>query len=628
MHLIPSSASRRTRRPLLIAGVAVAVGAVLASGGVAAAATPTSVDHAFSLPSTPDELLLHGTFDGPGWASPSVPSSTTSLTFALPDETAAFSSHELRYSLDGGSTLSLSGDVDFDPASRSVTIPVPPDAFAGLPVDGSTHLHFELYNTDPQPLGSGARESLSLSGDLKLVAPDGDAAQSVSLPRAQASSFTYRKSYRLPELQPWLTQADTMTFTLEGGATWSSTSTGLLTSATEERTQGGFGEPTGPVYSGLPLSNVPSADHTSLTEGFSLADWTTSYFGANGFANLHLLSQPTSQPASGPATPEIEVTMLATVAFPTSSSGVASTRISGADRYQGAIAISVAEHKTFSYAPEDGNTVFVASGQNFPDALSAAPVAALAGGSLLLVPPTADDSIDHEIFRLAAHRIVIVGGENSVSSAWQEHLESLRPGEVTRIAGVDRYDASRTLAEESFPEGARTAFIATGATYPDALSAVSAAASVDAPVILVQGTAASLDQPTLDTLDQLGVDHVTIVGGPASVSSGIQTQLESLHPGATLRLGGADRYAASAAVNAHYFATAPRAYLASGANFPDALAGGVLAGMDGAPLLLSQPSCVPAAELGAIAGWGTHEVTVLGGRATISPAAAQLTACS
>src|SRR5438445_6491871 len=89
------------------------------------------------------------------------------------------------------------------------------------------------------------------------------------------------------------------------------------------------------------------------------------------------------------------------------------------------------------------------------------------------------------------------------------------------------------------------------------------------------------------------------------------------------RLAGADRYGTAAAIATKTFATADTVLVATGQNFPDALAGNYLAGARGAPILLTTTNApVPAATLGALSALHTKNVTLLGLTAAISASVA------
>lgn len=297
--------------------------------------------------------------------------------------------------------------------------------------------------------------------------------------------------------------------------------------------------------------------------------------------------------------------------------------VAGADRYD--VAVNIADQ---AY-PTTAQIVYVATGANYPDALSAGPAAAYGDGPLLLTDSTAlTPSVATKISNLHPAKIVVVGGVNSVSAAVFDELAAIQPNTV-RQGGADRYEASRNLVESAFPDGAGTVYIATGANFPDALSAGSAAATMKGAVLLVNGSASAPDEATLATLSHLNVHDIVIAGGPNSVSTGIEDALRAL-PGVSsvAREGGADRFAASVNINAAAFPTASRAFLATGFKFPDALAGSAWAGAIDAPLYVATSDCVPPGALAAMRDQGVRTVTLLGGPATLTQAVEALTPCA
>ncbi|MFB2580696.1 cell wall-binding repeat-containing protein [Herbiconiux sp. P15] len=292
-------------------------------------------------------------------------------------------------------------------------------------------------------------------------------------------------------------------------------------------------------------------------------------------------------------------------------------RIAGADRYEVAVNTSKAGF------PEGSDTVYVASGEVFPDALSAAPAATVAGAPILLTTaanlPT---SVSAEIERLGATDIVIVGGTSTVSTMVEASLATL--GTVSRIGGADRFEASRNIAAAAFPRGTETAVLATGTTFSDALAA-GAAIDGDGPVILINGSASRLDAATRTLLEDLGVSDVVIAGGEASVSAGIQADAARFT--SVVRLGGADRFAAARSINDHFFTEADHVLLATGLTFPDALSGSAYAPRIDAPLFTVLSDCIPAETLAQIEELGATKVTLLGGTATLTEAVENLVAC-
>ncbi|SMH41993.1 Putative cell wall binding repeat 2 [Rathayibacter oskolensis] len=297
---------------------------------------------------------------------------------------------------------------------------------------------------------------------------------------------------------------------------------------------------------------------------------------------------------------------------------VAVERLAGVDRQGTAVAISRA-----TFAP-DVPVVYIATGERFADALSAAPAAARQGGPLLLVDrDSMSQPVRDELARLTPDRIVVVGSSASVSDALLRELRAYS-GTVQRIGGVDRYDTADKIVRDAFPNGWSTAWLATGEKFPDALSAAAAAGSLDAPVLLVNGGLATADSRTRRLVADLGVTSVTIAGSALSVSDGIARSL----PVRSTRIGGVDRYDTSERLMSAAFTSASTVYLATGEDFPDALAGATAAGYTDSPLYAVQPDCVPTAVLDDIAELRPSTVVLLGGTGTLSDRVARLEPCT
>ncbi len=295
-------------------------------------------------------------------------------------------------------------------------------------------------------------------------------------------------------------------------------------------------------------------------------------------------------------------------------------RVAGADRYATAVAVSRRSY------PTGAPVVYLVSGENFPDGLAAAPAAAHRGGPVLLTPSgSALPGVLAEISRLNPAQVVIVGGTPSVSAAVEASVRALAPArDVLRLGGTDRFHTSRLVAQHAFAS-APAAFVATGLRFPDALAAGPAAALRGGPVLLVDGGRSTIDAATLATLQQLGVGSVGIAGDGSSVSSGVASSLAAGGLAVT-RYAGPDRFATAAQLAAT-FTDISAVYIASGIDFPDALAGAAAAGAELAPLLLARRECMPAVTRSALVTASVDEVIVLGGLPTLSQATAEYVRC-
>lgn len=293
-------------------------------------------------------------------------------------------------------------------------------------------------------------------------------------------------------------------------------------------------------------------------------------------------------------------------------------RLQGADRFETAVETS----KRFSPGVP---VVYVATGLNFPDALSAAAAAAFLGGPLVLtLPNSLPTSVAAELDRLDPGQIYLVGSSAAISDSVLEDVSAYGP--VERIGGADRYATGRLIVSKAFTVSG-TVIIATGRNFPDALAATGVASLQSAPVVLVDGLANSLPTATMNLLSGLAAHTAIIAGSEVAVSAGIAQQLHNSGL-AVQRYGGVDRYATAALMNQAFFATADVAFLATGENFPDALAGAALAGNIGAPLFITRRDCLPDATRTALDALSPTTTVVLGSTAAVSANAASGGSCS
>jgi putative cell wall-binding protein len=280
--------------------------------------------------------------------------------------------------------------------------------------------------------------------------------------------------------------------------------------------------------------------------------------------------------------------------------------------------------------------VFIATGVNYPDALAAGPAAAKLGGPLLLTAPSdLPSAVASEVRALHPAKIYIVGGTAAVSDGVRAQLQTAVPtATITRLAGTDRYDTGRRVVAAAFTGPVPGAYVATAANYPDALSAAAAAGAQNEPVILVNGSASSLDKPTSDLIGSLGLTYVNIAGGTSAVSTGVESALRAklmainnLPYAQISRFAGTDRFQTSALIAADAFVTDDTVYVATGYQFPDALAGSALAGALGHPLLTTQSGCIPANVIAEIERLGATKLKLVGGVNALGTGVESLTAC-
>ncbi len=213
--------------------------------------------------------------------------------------------------------------------------------------------------------------------------------------------------------------------------------------------------------------------------------------------------------------------------------------------------------------------------------------------------------------------------------------ESSLPGGAateTRLAGEDRFETSAAVALAGYPSGADTVIIANARNFPDALAAAFLAGAVDAPILLVERD--TVTAATTAALATLAPDRAIIVGGFAVVSLGVELILEDTITDVD-RVSGADRYATMEKIIeeglktmamglAPAFAPATgmkkTGFLATGSQFPDALAAGPGSFAGSHPIFLTRGDRLPDETLAALRDSGVEQVYVLGGEAAISGA--------
>lgn len=216
---------------------------------------------------------------------------------------------------------------------------------------------------------------------------------------------------------------------------------------------------------------------------------------------------------------------------------------------------------------------------------------------------------------------VLLGVLGIGGTAWAERLPW--PVEAQRIAGADRVETAVEVSREFAPESATVVVLARADDYVDALVAGPLAARLGAPVLLTPPD--GLASLVAEELRRVGPDRVVLVGGEAALSSRVAEEVAALGVDGVDRLAGADRYETALAVLAESGVAEGRVWVAAGApsadggaGWPDALAAGAAAGIDGSGLLVVPPDGVPGALLDAVEDAGVQRVDLAGGEAALS----------
>ena len=265
-----------------------------------------------------------------------------------------------------------------------------------------------------------------------------------------------------------------------------------------------------------------------------------------------------------------------------SQADVSFTRLGGDNRFETAVKIS-----RNGFGPSSTNAVVIATGMDFPDALAATGLAGLVKAPIILTQQNSLPSAAYdEIVRLKPSRAYIMGGTKSVSNSIASKLQG-RGIKVTRVAGANRLETAVQIYKAGGTSWGKVAIIANGASFADALSVSPLSYSKHWPIFLTDAKG-KLPASARSAIAKGGFTSALVVGSekavPASTASWLKSQGLSVK-----RLGGANRYATSAKIADYALSrgmSLDRMAFATGANFPDALAGGALCGKRGSVLLL------------------------------------------
>lgn len=204
-------------------------------------------------------------------------------------------------------------------------------------------------------------------------------------------------------------------------------------------------------------------------------------------------------------------------------------RLAGTSRFDTAAQIAA-----FVAANAETDTVLIASGDNWPDALVAGAVAAGEGIPLLLtsrdtLPSATADALD----QLAPDQVVVIGGPAAISPAVLDDIN----GTVTRLSGPDRFATAVEVANwaiDTFGWSTDTLHVASGEAFPDALGlgpAAGLASAGPSPILLAgRDTLPAATAAFLANLDDCAGRLLVIAGGTAAISDDVAGTLADTSP--------------------------------------------------------------------------------------------------
>lgn len=292
-------------------------------------------------------------------------------------------------------------------------------------------------------------------------------------------------------------------------------------------------------------------------------------------------------------------------------------RLAGANRVDTALAIAKGSYYGKAKA------VVVARSDEFPDALTGSVLAYQKEAPVLLVGRSEEDCqklIEYLKGYLEPEGTVYILGQTvAVSQYVEDSVKNSGFSNVIRLGGADRYGTAARISEHLGVAQSRPVVIASGQKFPDSLSVSSIAAAQQYPLLIVNPN--SIPNEVKEELVRLNPSMVYIIGLQGAVSDQVKNevaQLTGIGQENILRIGGQDRYESTLAV-AQYFDPSGRGIsIATGRDFPDALAGSVYSARMQDPLILVEK--VLSAQLSEyIKERKPSDIVIFGGQGAVSP---------
>lgn len=235
------------------------------------------------------------------------------------------------------------------------------------------------------------------------------------------------------------------------------------------------------------------------------------------------------------------------------------------------------------------NTVIIAPGMSYPDALCAGPLAAKNNAPILLARNeslSSQSELKNLLSSLKVKKAIIVGGPTVLSTSFENGIKAMSIS-TERLGGLDRYETSVKIAQAVGTNG--EVAIATGAGFADSLSISAVAGVRRMPILLTEKSV--LTGTVKNYLDKQSITRSYIIGGTTVISDSVAKSVKNPE-----RIGGANRYETNEKIFNKFKGslTSSEMFIALGTNFPDALSISALAAQKKSFVLLTNTTDVEA----------------------------------
>ncbi|MGI1658552.1 MAG: cell wall-binding repeat-containing protein [Desulfitobacterium sp.] len=254
----------------------------------------------------------------------------------------------------------------------------------------------------------------------------------------------------------------------------------------------------------------------------------------------------------------------ATCKVTVTATGINTIRLGGANRYETSVQISKEGW------PNGSSYVVLATGNNYPDALSAAPLAQKYNAPILLADKTLPQVTLNEITRLKPSQIFICGGTGVISKTIENQLSSM--GIITeRLQGNDRYETSVAIAKKLGVTSGEL-IVVNGFEWSDALSISPIAAKKGIPILLTDKS--NFPNSVKTFVNSNNFSKTYVLGGTDLIGNQVKNALPNSE-----RIIGSNKYERNINILKQFEDNIDlsRVCIATGSDFPDALSGSALA---------------------------------------------------
>jgi len=233
------------------------------------------------------------------------------------------------------------------------------------------------------------------------------------------------------------------------------------------------------------------------------------------------------------------------------------------------------------------DTVIIAPGMSYPDALCSGPLAAKNNAPILLARNeslSSQSELKSLLSSLKVKKAIIVGGPTVLSTSFENGIKAMSIS-TERLGGLDRYETSVKIAQAVGTNG--EVAIATGEGFADSLSISAVAGIRRMPILLTEKSV--LTGTVKNYLDKQSITRSYIIGGTTVISDSVAKSVKGPE-----RIGGADRYETNEKIFNKFKGslTSSEMFMALGTNFPDALSISALAAQKKSFVLLTNTTAV------------------------------------